>query len=146
MSSYSKFFMSDAQLDSLTLDGSALGLSAKIPEGVSYIRAQVKRIDYGISMEAERAYCCMWQGDGDIAAATSDFNTADKVRDTDYAMVPLASWMSCSSAEARTFDHFRIRPSGLYINDEQKIAITVDPTVGAGHVVAYISVLFMGIS
>ena len=136
--------MADGQIDQVVAIGTPLGIGINIPTDVSFLRAKVIRIDYGISMEAERAFCTVWQGDRDITAAASNFNTADQIRSSDFAMFPLKSWMSCSDSNARTFDHFSFRPSGLYINDEQKVAMTIDPTAGAGHVVAYLSVLFMG--
>ena len=143
--SSSKFFMSDAQFDAPILLGTAEGIAVNIPENVPFARAQVKRIDWGIACEAERGFWTMWQGDRDIAAADPG-NTADLIRSSDLDVFPLFSGISVSGPNAANMEHFSHRPSGLYINDEQKIALACDPTVGAGHLTFYLSIMFMGLS
>jgi len=145
LSSYSKFFMADGQFDASILLGTTEGIAVNIPENVPFARAQVKRIDWGIASEGERSYWALWQGDRDIAAVDPG-NTADIIRSSDLAVFPLASGISVSGPNASIMEHFTQSPRGLYINDEQKIALCVDPTIGAGHLTFYLSIMFMGLS
>ena len=145
MSSYSKFFMADAQFDASILVGGTEAISVNIPEDVPFARAQVKRIDWGVASEAERTYWALWQGDRDIAGIDPG-NTADLIRASNLAVFPLASGLSVSGPNAVIMEHFSQSPRGLYINDEQKIVVCADPTAGAGRLTFYLSIMFMGLS
>ena len=135
--------MADGQFAAAVVDGSAQAISVNIPANVSYQRAKVIRIDWGVHSASERAYWVLWQGDIDISGTL--VNTADGARTQDYAMFPLASGLEFTGGIAEgKMQHFSLSPHGLYINDEQKLVLCADPTLGVGFLGFYISVLFMG--
>jgi len=144
----SKFFMSDSRVDKIITTGFSEPQIVRIPQDVNYMRAKVVRIDWGIMCEAERCYWVLWQGDDTIGS--SSFDTCDDVRQhnnsTNDNCFPLAGGISASHAGNYTMDHFQLHPDGLFINDEQFLVLNLDPTLGVGYLVGYISVLMLGVA
>lgn len=142
----SNFFMRGAMLDNLsTLTGFANGIECKIPatgHGSGFRRAKVIRIDWGTMVTGERLYWTLTTKPDGLSSAT--FATADEARLSEYEVACLAAGLNAGTNEAVMLER-SLSPSDLWINDEQDIALCVDPTAGAGYYSAYLSVLFLGV-
>jgi hypothetical protein len=142
----SNFFMRGAMLDNIsTVAGIAFAMEAKIPatgHGSGFRRAKVMRIDWGQFVTGERLYWCLTvKPDG---VSSTAFNNAEDARLSEYEVNCLAAGINAGTNEAVMLER-SLSPADLWINDEQDIALCVDPTAGAGYMSAYLSVLFLGV-
>lgn len=144
----SKFFYTDARLDTGLAAGLPVALQVNIPQDVNYMRAKIERIDWGIACEGERAHWVLWQGDDSLSG--TGFETIDEVRQfnntTNFSCFPLMGGISVGLGTSAQMEHFVLNPNSLYINDEQKVILCIDPTAGIGHLSAYVNILCVGVA
>ena len=142
----SNFFMMGALLDNVsTISGAPNGLECKIPaadHGSGFRRAKIIRIDWGTFIEGERLYWTLCtKPDG---VSSSSFSVAADARTSEYEVACLAAGINAGTSSG-TFLERSLSPDNLWINDEQDVALCVDPTIGVGNYSAYLSVLFLGV-
>lgn len=142
----SNFFMRGAVVDNVsTATGAAQALEAKIPasgHGSGFRRAKVIRIDWGTFVTGERLYWAICQKPDGVSSTL--FNNAEDARNSDYEVACLAAGVNAGTNEAFMLER-SLTLSDQWINDEQDIALCIDPTAGAGYMSAYLTVLFLGV-
>lgn len=142
----SNFFMRGAAIDNVsTLPGVANAMEAKIPtsgHGSGFRRAKVVRIDWGQFVTGERLYWALVVKPDGVSSTT--FNNAEDARNSEYEVNCLAAGLNAGTNEAVMLER-SLSPKDLWINDEQDIALCLDPTAGAGYFSGYLSVLFLGV-
>ena len=126
-----------------TIIGTPNGIECKIPtsgHGSGFRRAKVMRIDWGIFIDGERIYWTLTQKPDGVPSST--YNTVESARAAGYQVYCLAGGLYVNTATMLTKS---LSPDSLWINDEQDIALALDPTAGVGRYSAYLNVLFLGV-